>query len=243
MCTVPFLRGKEIRRYQPVITNARLISPYEISSQGCRLLSQSEMETKYPLTFNYLQANKAALATREKGKFKGPNWYAFGYPKSMHLFQKPKIIIPDYNNVASFTFDSEAHFYKTGYGIIPSTEEISPMYLLGLLNSRLLFTYLLSIATTLRGGYVRFWRQFIEPLPIRTINFSDPDDKARHDQMVQLVQRMLDLHKNLAAANSPHDQELLKREITATDSQIDSLVYELYSLTPAEIAIVEKREA
>ena len=43
-------------------------------------------------------------------------------------------------------------------------------------------------------------RQYIEQLPIRTIDFSDPDDAARHEKMVGLVERMLELHKTLAEA-------------------------------------------
>jgi len=45
--------------------------------------------------------------------------------------------------------------------------------------------------------------------------------------MVELVERMLDLHKQLPKAKTPHEQESLKRTIEATDSQIDALVYEL----------------
>jgi hypothetical protein len=36
-----------------------------------------------------------------------------------------------------------------------------------------------------------------------------------------------------------HEQTLIQRRIDATDQQIDKLVYELYGLTPEEIAIVE----
>ena len=57
--------------------------------------------------------------------------------------------------------------------------------------------------------------------------------------MVALVERMLDLHKKLAAAAIPADKELYRRQIEATDRQIDALVYELYGLTDQEIAIVE----
>ena len=63
---------------------------------------------------------------------------------------------------------------------------------------------------------------------------------ARHDQMVALVQRMLDLHKRLPNAQNPRDKTLLERQIEATDRQIDALVYELYGLTEEEIAIVEE---
>lgn len=50
---------------------------------------------------------------------------------------------------------------------------------------------------------------------------------------------MLMLHKQLAAAKTPHEQNNLKRQIDATDQQIDKLVYELYGLTDGEIKIVE----
>ena len=199
------------------------------------------MSGRFPLALEYLEANEDALAAREKGRFKGQNWYAFGYPKSMTLFQRPKIVVPDYNNVASFTFDSEGNFYKTGYGIILKGDSLSPLYILGLLNSPLLFQYLRSIGTSLRGGYVRFWTQFLEQLPIRVLNFSDPVDKARHGKMVELVERMLSLHKELMAARTPDEKNRLQRQIDATDQQIDQLVYELYGLTEMEIQIVEGR--
>jgi len=50
---------------------------------------------------------------------------------------------------------------------------------------------------------------------------------------------VLDLQKRLAAAQSAGEGERLGRLIQATDQQIDALVYELYGLTPEEIAIVE----
>jgi hypothetical protein len=81
----------------------------------------------------------------------------------------------------------------------------------------------------------------MEQVPIRTIDFTNPADIARHDRMVALVEGMLDLHKRLAAANTPHEKTALQRQIDATDRQIDALVYELYGLTDEEIAIVEGR--
>jgi len=58
--------------------------------------------------------------------------------------------------------------------------------------------------------------------------------------MVKLVEGMLSLHEQLAAARSPQDKSVLQRQIDATDRQIDRLVYELYNLTDGEIAIVEE---
>jgi predicted nucleic acid-binding Zn-ribbon protein len=58
--------------------------------------------------------------------------------------------------------------------------------------------------------------------------------------MVSLVERMLDLHKQLAATKGEHERTMLQRQIEATDQQIDALVYELYGLTEEEIRIVEE---
>ncbi len=241
-CVVPFLRGKEIRRYEPPIASACLICPYEISDSSCRLFTPSEMSGNFPLAQAYLESNKETLVAREKGKFKGPNWYAFGYPKSMTLFQKSKIIVPDYNNIASFTFDSDGHFYKTGYGILLKSESLSPFYVLGLLNSPLLFRYLKSIGTSLRGGYIRFWTKFIEQLPIRAINFTNPSDKSIHSRIVKLVEQILKLHKELANSKSEAHRIVTQRQIDSTDHEINGLVYELYGLTQDEIGIIEGSE-
>ena len=55
----------------------------------------------------------------------------------------------------------------------------------------------------------------------------------------EVVERMLDSHKQSAEARMPQAQTLLKRQIEATDRQIDRLVYALYDLTEEEIEIIE----
>lgn len=77
-------------------------------------------------------------------------------------------------------------------------------------------------------------------MPICPINFSNPADKALHDQMVELVNQMLKLHKQIASTKTDHDKIVIQRQIDATDRQIDQLVYELYGLTAEEIKIVEE---
>jgi hypothetical protein len=56
--------------------------------------------------------------------------------------------------------------------------------------------------------------------------------------MVELVERMLDLHKQL---KSTPDDARVKARIADTDKEIDELVYNLYGLTKDEIKIVESK--
>ena len=125
-------------------------------------------------------------------------------------------------------------------------ENRSPMsakYILGILHSQLLnwYVYRFIFAKAIRT--MHFDGPVTNRIPIRTINFTDLADAARHDRMVSLVTQMLDLHQQLAAEGVPHAKAVLQRRIEATDRQIDALVYELYGLTNAEIVVVEQEGA
>jgi len=178
-------------------------------------------------------------------------WYGYVYPKNVTLFTQPKIITPAIASRASFTLDVSGKLYFVGSGggggggyavLIRDGNLYNLNYLLGLLNSRLLDRILQRTSSRFHGGYFAYSKQFIEGLPIRTINFSDKADKARHDRMVALVEKMLEMNKRLPGVLSPVEKEKLERQIAATDRQIDELVYELYGLTEEEIKIVEGKE-
>jgi hypothetical protein len=109
-------------------------------------------------------------------------------------------------------------------------------YLVGLLNSRLLrYVYRQTVQESRQEAFPQVKVRSLRALPIRKIDLGDPMDKARHDRMVKLVQRMLNLHKQLAAATTPADKTGVQRRIDTTEKRIDQLVYELYGLTDDEI--------
>jgi len=169
-------------------------------------------------------------------------WYALYRPRRQKLFDQPKILIRQTADRILAVYDS-AQWYCLKSAIIVQLKDeqsVTYPYLLGLLNSRLLhFLY-----DDLVGEQSRVFPE-VKPvqlfkLPIRTINFADPADKARHDKMTALVQRMLTLHQQKQAAKSDTARARVEREINVTDEQIDALVYELYGLTKEEIKIVQE---
>ncbi len=74
--------------------------------------------------------------------------------------------------------------------------------------------------------------------PGRVLPLFPADANARHDKMVGLVETMLELHKDLPKAKTPHEQESMKRQIPAIDRQIDTPVY----VTKEEISFVAGEE-
>ena len=178
---------------------------------------------------------------REAANGKIP-WYSLNWPRRIKLFIETKILIRQTANRILATLDPDQWFcLKSGIIIqLNAKSAIHYAYLLGIINSRLMYF----LYDDLVGEQARIFPE-VKPvqlfkLPIRSINFSDPIDKARHDRMVSLVDQMIDLHKRKAAAKDAAEQGRLQRLIDSTDNQIDALVYELYGLTPEEIAIVEE---
>jgi hypothetical protein len=116
-------------------------------------------------------------------------------------------------------------------------------FVLGILNSQLMDTYFKARCLTNKDSIAQVKKTDLDLLPIASLDLAQPTAKNRHDTLVTHVERMLKLHEDVAAAKSPDAQSRLQREIAATDRAIDQLVYQLYNLTPEEIALVEAATA
>jgi hypothetical protein len=53
------------------------------------------------------------------------------------------------------------------------------------------------------------------------------------------VKVLLELNSRINLTKTPTERTAIERQIQATDTQIDQLVYQLYGLTEEEIKIVE----
>jgi len=113
------------------------------------------------------------------------------------------------------------------------------LYLLGIINSRLVDFFWRTMFADFKSSFPQVTIFSLAQLPIRVVDFSERTGKSLHNQLMKLVERMLDLHKQLAAAKVPDEKTRIQRQIAATDKQIDQLVYALYGLTDEEIKIVE----
>ena len=177
---------------------------------------------------------------------KKPEWIKHGKwlaaPRNPQIFFGKRILIQAIRNpslkkriVAAFA--SKEMIARINVYTLKTKSDIklNYYYILGILNSTLMNWFL-----TKDYGLHTYIITGILQLPIRKIDFSDSKDKSRHEKMVKLVDRMLELNKKASKTKSSHDKTVLQRQIEATDQQIDQLVYELYGLTDKEIKVVEE---
>jgi type I restriction-modification system DNA methylase subunit len=243
----PLLSGKDIERYGYPIPNQLLLFPYKVAEGKAELIPPQEFASAYPRCWKYLLQNRETLENRERGKMRHEKWYAFGRTQNLALHDQRKMAIPRLVSRLAAVYDRDGDFYldnvDVGGLLLKEKDDTQYLYILGLLNSRLLDFYLHRISVPFRGGFYSANRQFLEPLPIHYIDFDNPAEKKMHDDLVALADKMLELNRRMAPIrNTPcNERDELLREINHTDGEIDNLVYALYGLTKEERRIVEKR--
>jgi type I restriction-modification system DNA methylase subunit len=243
-----FLKGSiNIRRYGFSEVNKLLIFPYENYRGKSILISAATFEKEYPLTWNYLLQNKARLSKRNKGQMRA-EWYGYVYKKNHTRFNVGKILVPSIARGACFAPDFDGIYYFVGsgggggggYGIdISQLKGIQPLFLLGVLNSKLISFFLKKVSTSFRGGYIALNRQYIAQIPICILTSSITLPHTLSERIADFVFTILELNQKLALLKTNQERTILQRQIDSTDHRIDELVYELYGLTDKEIRIVE----
>lgn len=237
----PFVIGDNVRKYRVRFEGRYIIL---IPSGWTRAQSKNTsnpwvwFQDNYPAIAEYLAPFAEGAQKRwDKGEY----WWELRPCDYYSEFEKPKIIYPEIGKESRFAFDDAGYFNNNKAFIIPQRD----LYLLGVLNSKLAWLFLKRICSVLGdpdlGGRLELRTIHLSRLPICHINLDDPADRTNHDKMVALVEKMLTLKQQEAAAESSlaDKRHELAELITYTDRQIDALVYELYGLTPEEIALVE----
>jgi type I restriction-modification system DNA methylase subunit len=216
-----------------------IIFPYHVNHNGYDLFEEKELSANYPKTYEYLLTRKKGLEKRKQHK----SWFSFSAPRNLDVHDSAQILVPLLADKGLFCRISKKSsefclMASGGFSITVSPNcPLSPDYVLGLLNSKLLTWRLRSISNVFRGGWFTCTKQYVETLPIRLIDFSKKYEIALYEEIISLVEKMLSLKTR--TFRTPQEKETLQREIAATDKQIDDLVYQLYGLTSEEIKIVE----
>ncbi len=225
------------------------IKPYQIGKgkppQTKNIVAERPYDSDYAIDKTYRpylrgsDISRYQISPLESRYIKFGPWLAEPRP-SANFDATVKLVIRQTGDSIVATIDTDQFLCLNNmHVIVPGEKSPSPSYLLGIIDSSLLNWYYHTLNPEVGEALAEVKKTNIARLPIKKIDSSNPADISCHDQMVSLVERMLALHKELAAARTEHDKTALQRQINATDRQIDKLVYELYGLTEEEIVVVE----
>lgn len=197
----PILGGEDIRRY---FTRSQakfwIVVPSGWTREAMRKANLtgafSEKEAwawftkKHRAIAEHLRRFESGCRRRQdQGEF----WWELRPCDYYEYFAAPKIVFPDIAKGPRFHLDCEG-FYPANTAYCLGSDD---KYLLGILNSRVFWFAIshISIPFGIRAGEYRYRLiyQYMEKVPIRAVDLSNPSDKAAHAKMVRLVDRMLDL--------------------------------------------------
>jgi hypothetical protein len=181
--------------------------------------------------------------------------YATNRPSEFILFERPKtsggcwdagvhlaphkIVIRQIGVAPTASVITEPTAVTGNIFTVMATSLADEKYLLAIINSKLTAYFWRIMFADFKSSFPQVTIFSLSQVPVRKIDPKKPADKSRHDKLVSLVDKMLGLMPKLRAATSESEKAVLQNAVTATDHQIDQLVYELYNLTPQEIALVE----
>jgi hypothetical protein len=207
----PWLRGRDIQKWK-----AEWAGLYVIFTRRGTDIEQ------YPAIKRHLEQFRKDLEPKksekaERGRKPGSyKWFEIqdniAYYKE---FDEPKILWPGISSDVIFGLDESRCYGNDNNQLIISNDR----FLLAVLNSKLVHFLLTQICDRVRGGFYRMKMIYVEQLPISS---------ATAAQKAPITERV---RKILSDPDSP--------AVPRLESEIDDLVYELYGLTAAEIAIVE----
>jgi hypothetical protein len=222
----PLLKGENIRRYTEPTSDLFIFYPhYEDGDGKTHPFSESELRREFPLGFDYIRHFKSALVKKKISYKTNPTfWFSLHRSREISIFEGTKILTPQLQNFPNFTLDDRKWYPDAGgYSLVKRTSVAdADKFLLGVMNSAVLWYFIKSTSNPYAHSYYYFKTKYLErfSIPVPT--------KPVHDRIVALVDRILATKQRDADANT-----------SASEREIDELVYALYGLTPEEIKIVE----
>ena len=237
------LYSTDFHRYTfKTIHSERIIFPYKNTDGKFKIIQESELRTLYPKAYSYLLNTKKLLSGRKQFK----EWYSYSAPRNLELHEKADILIPLLAEKGSFTLIPKDKSYcmmaSGGFTITIVNDNYNPSFILGLVNSKLLFWFLKKISNKFRGGWITCTKQYFGKLPIKIVDLHNSNHKSLYDRIIQNVEQVIESKKSIVHSKTESEKEYLEKKCDSLDRQIDNLVYELYGLTEEEIKIVQSSE-
>ena len=193
-------------------------------------MTERELERDFPKGYRYLKSKKSELLKRKGARF----WYGFTAPRNLDLHDKAQIVVPLLAEKSSFArvprlFQGKlCPMASGGFTImVHGSSPVSAEYVLGLLNSPILFWILLRTSNSFRGGWITCTKQYFGELPIRVLDRKLEKEQMAHDAVVRLVEWISWLHApSVKESTLKNSDDLLLTSYL--EQWLNALVYELY---------------
>jgi adenine-specific DNA-methyltransferase len=188
-----------------------------------------------------LQSHKKELQARAAYR----EWYSYSAPRSLLQHDSAMIAVPLLANrglASLIPASSRSKLCPMASGGFTVTLGgkcgYDPHFVLGVLNSKVLFWYLEQLSNVFRGGWITCTKQYFGSLPIKRIDLRGKAGRAQHDEVVEIVQLLVANVVQTATAKTDQKKDFLTRENEQLEARLDDAVAKVYGLTDRDRQLI-----
>lgn len=215
----PLVKGKDIKAYNISWSGTYVIYPYDEHS---KVIPEEKLKSVYPNVYKYFCDRRDELSKREYFNKSGKLWYELWNQRKLENFNKTRIVVPEISDNNNFAL-TDKYFgnTKTYHVLLKDDSENNILYVLGLLNSRLINFFYKNISTPYAGGFYAYKTQFLDNIPIK------PASNEKKAEVATLVNEIL--------------MNRQSEDKSSLYNKLDQVVFSLYDLSKNEIAVIEAK--
>lgn len=242
-----------LNTYRTFKPNARVIFPYKKRTDGkLDVIKLSTIQRKYPYFYKYLTVIRPELDRSDRDIKPTPTsaneWHRFGRHQSLEACEiAEKIIVGVLAQENKYAVDTNGTLVSSGgtagYCLvsIPTDSHYSIYYIQAILGS-IQGEWLASLyGEIFRGGFIARGTKVLKQIPVRTIDFTNPDDVAAHNDIVERQKSLISLGDRIAAAgHNTRKLTPLKRQFELLKTEQQRAINNLYGMTDEEITSIPK---
>jgi adenine-specific DNA-methyltransferase len=173
---------------------------------------------------NFVCGKKYISYVMNASAFKRGDYYSVSYPRDQRVFEGSKIVVPQRSPRNTFAYNTGPWYASADvYFILKKSADYDLKYLLGVLNSKLLYYWLYHKGKR-KGEMLELYIRPLSEIPIKSVS------PIKQQPIIGLVERILAAKQGDAEADT-----------AALEREIDELLYALYGLTDEEKALVENK--
>lgn len=236
----PLITNEEFYPFRDDTTHTYVIFPYDIIDGEKIQIPFAEYENRYPLVWEYLKRHEALIKEKVQTK-PDDNWHLYTRENS-HERTFDKVLLPMTANDTYATITKNPLNYCDNANMyfidIPDKTDINLFAVAGIINSTIFSVLARPVANPQSGGYFKFNKQFIEPLPFPKENFnSNVALVTEISVLAQTIQQTQEQYRH----SSPRQKTILKATLCIHWRNLDNKVYQLYDLTVDQISFFNER--
>ena len=195
----------------------------------------------YPILRRHLERYRDIMLERRETKNGANKWWHLHWPRDEDLWRAPKVLALQMAQRPSFVCATEPCYVTFSVNVFVPTSSIAEHldYFAAVLNSRLLWFWFSHFAKR-RGVALEINGNVLSRAPIRRIDPHSRTDRRIHDEIVSLALQIRGTTNEHENALTDREKTTLHNRLASLDREIDTRIYQLYGLTTAQIAQIDR---